>query len=102
MSAPARCPKHGTVLITPSGPDDPPPWCWPCWNVHRQRLPGPDIEGACLAMSRFLVWVWCEATAVAESAIFTELDCPVPVHVCRVQPLKMALERGLLRLEWSR
>lgn len=86
-----RCPKHGTVLIPPSS-EYPEPWCWPCWNVDHRWLPGPDVEGGRLAMSRFLVFVWMEADYRAEPA----------GHVTRADVLRVALDFGLLRLDWRR
>lgn len=38
-SAPARCLKHGTVLVR-SGHEE--PWCWPCSEEARERL--ADLE----------------------------------------------------------
>jgi hypothetical protein len=55
-------------------------------KARRQR----DRElAACEAMSRFLVWVWCEA------------ECR-RLNVSRAFSLRRALEHGLLRLDWRR
>lgn len=99
-AAPARCPKHGTLISE----DDPPPWCWPCWSEDGRRGPQPDIDGACIAMSRFLVFVWLEAQAVDWAGL---TDMPAlsefePDFGDRSCALAEALASGLLRIDWGR
>jgi hypothetical protein len=77
--------------------------CVPCdsvyWGTHTHKC-GPDewhrlrYRAAMAAMSRFMVWVWCEAEAGERGG------CDKAVRYYRPAVLGCALERGLLRLEW--
>jgi hypothetical protein len=68
------------------------------------RARAERVLGGCVAMSRFLVWVWCESysRAVADDdernphARWLGATDNRP----RQYALRCALERGLLRLEW--
>lgn len=65
--------------------------CWGSGATLQER-----VEGACIAMSSFLVWVWCEALSEEEwGYVPSKFDA-------RAGALASALMRGLLRLEWPR
>lgn len=84
------CSTCGSDMIRGSRHDDP-DWCWPCWVLADR------VEGACLALSRVLVWVWCEAEVQADGAapnLVMDQD--------RAFWLAQALQLGLLRLGWAR
>jgi hypothetical protein len=67
-------------------------FCESCRSLAQRES---AIHGACLAMSRFLVWVWCEARwqEICESE-FSPLSA--------ADPVAEAIESGLLRIDWSR
>lgn len=64
-------------------------WCPESGSYER-------AQSACIAMSRFLVWVWCEALATHDRHAYFDADP-------RLEAFKsIALDRGLLRVEFSR
>jgi len=67
-------------------------------DIIARYRPAPTIEerlaGACLAMSRFLTWVQLEASARRYASDHFSLAS------AREVVFRVALERGLFRLEW--
>lgn len=68
-----------------------PGYCW----VELDRL-----VGACIAMSRFMVWVCMEASA--QGAVRLLGHAETDAEETRYWAFEGAIERGLLRLDWSR
>lgn len=90
-----RCPVHGTLLIV----DSKRAWCWPCGQDDGARLSKERTEGACLAMSRLLVWAWCEMEAQCWKEGWSNRTTPVGLD--RRGSFAEAIDGGLFRLEWG-
>lgn len=76
--------------------------CAVCWfREHEKRETSDRLRGACVAMSRFLVWVWLEALAQGWAA---EDGCDIDQARAEIglnEMLGALVQSGRFRLTWG-